>query len=287
MYFYMASKEYVCYLYSLYNYQDNNIELLTLIKSKLDNTKSFIINETSESGIFLIQSVKEKAMDILPKKMDKNEKDLSNPEVLDLQENICLYDDVYILLDLNNINILEWSLWIIEVLNIWWKESILNVQNIFREISWCDIVIKPICYKDKEKYISDNNRRITKFSFKVAARNAEKPIVWISDEDWLMPLFDVKDKLWGEEMEVMYVNENWLNKKEISKMIKNNQSIEFQEITIDEVGKKVDQKISEIRYKDVVKLSVESRKINSNVEEELLFSYKWVLKSLKEEYLAS
>lgn len=283
----MANKEYICYLYSVHNYQDNNIELLTLIKSKLDNTKSFIIKKTSESGIFLIQSVKEKAMDILPKKMDKNEKDLSNPETLELQENVSLYDDVYILLDLNNINIIKDSLWIIEVLNIWWKESINNVQNIFREITWCDIVIKPICYHDKEKYIANNNRRITKFSFKVASLNTERPIIGISDEDWLMPLFDVKDKLWWEEMEIMYINENWLNKKEINKMIKNNQSIEFQEITIDEVGKKVDQKISEIRYKDVVKLSVESRKINSNIEEELLSSYKGILKSLKEEYLAS
>jgi hypothetical protein len=55
----------------------------------------------------LIQTVKEKSMDILPKKMDKNEKDLSESEILELQENVCLYDDVYILLDLNNINIIK------------------------------------------------------------------------------------------------------------------------------------------------------------------------------------
>ena len=283
----MANKEYICYLYSVHNYQDNNIELLTLIKSKLDNTKSFIIKETSESGIFLIQSVKEKSMDILPKKLDKREKDLSNPEILDLQDNISLYDDVYILLDLNNINIIDWSIWIIEVLNIGGKEKIANVQQLFRDITWCNnIVIEPICYKNREKYIANDNRIITRFKFKVASWNLERPILWLEDE-WLDSLFEVKDKLWWKEMQIMYINDNWLNKKEIMKLIKNNESVKFQEITIDEVGKKVDQNLSEIRYKDSIKLEVESRKLNSNIEEELLLSYKRISKSLKEEYLAS
>ncbi len=279
------SKEYVWYLYSINNYQDNNIEILNLIKSKLDNTKSFIINETSESWIFFVQTVKEKPIEILPKKLDKNEKDLSNPEILELQENISLYDDVYIILDLNNINIIKWSLWIIEVLNVWWKESIANIEKIFREITWHNIVIEPICYKDREKYLSQDNRKITKFKFKVASWNAERPLVWLSD-DWLKWLFDVKDRLWWEEMQIMYVNENWLNKKEITKLLKDNESINFQEVTIDEVWKKVDQKLSEIRYKDTIMLEVESRKLSSNIVEKLLYSYKKILQSLKEEYLA-
>ena len=48
----MANKEYICYLYSVHNYQDNNIELLTLIKSKLDNKLLFnLLNKARNVNI--------------------------------------------------------------------------------------------------------------------------------------------------------------------------------------------------------------------------------------------
>ena len=276
-------RDYPSYFYSIWCIKHHDVDLNQFLKERIWKTEQFIVEKINENQYF-VWALKEKDIEVLPKIWDKNLSDIKALKTLELDENQVLYNDVFMIIDLWNKYIMNHSLWIIEVLNIWGKENISIVKKLLDDITWYNIEVLPICYNNKEKYLSDNRRKITRFSFKIASRNWEIPIIWLDDADWLGKLFKLKDEFNWESLEVIYSNKKWLNSNKVSKLIWKNPCIEFKEISVEELWKEIDQKINEIRFKDTIQLNVEDKQVISDVKLILIESYNKIINEIKEEY---
>ena len=257
-------KNFTSYYYNLFLHWERDIEQYKHnIEEKLSNMQWYGI-EKLDNWDFFVQLLKNYDLDIYPKKWTKDS-DIRSLKSLDINDDEMLYLDTYVLISLNYLDILSWSIGIISVLKAWKEIGNPILLEFIRELFGIKIQvleIQPICYKNSQKYI-EQVAKITRLQFQVASANLQKPL-GLDDWDGLNKLFEIKDELGWDILSLSISGVDWLKKSAILRFWERFWSTlkgsTF--VTIEEAWKQVQQKIDAIRFKSTLPLSIEDNDLN-------------------------
>lgn len=283
--------EFTTYYYSIQIEGDIDIEkYVSEVTSRLNNQEGFTIEEVEKNSVYFIQLANKYNANVLPKKGNSKNVDIRTLKTIELDDDEWLFLDMYITLSFKEVSLINKSAGIISVLKSWKQESSGILDAFFKEIFkvYNQVLnIIPITYKDQKKYL-ESLSKINKLSFKVAWANLQTQM-WVSSDEWLTAFFDMRDKLWGDDFTLSISWRNGLKKNAVIEFIET-YTHSFKNSTasvevLDNVWKRVQQQVDEIRFKSTLSLIVTDGELNfEEVKTRMIDDFATTILQLRAEY---
>lgn len=261
-------KQLKIYYYSV----GSNVKILNsdFLKDSLRNfnQEKYLIEE-KEEWIFYVYIPKIKNLELIPKVWKKDNFSAGDLEPLKLEEDETIFDEIFCILNTNENNLYQNSIWILSSVKAW-KSETLSFRVFLNEIlKWKAFSIEPIVYKNKDKFF-DNINKLKWFKFSIAAWKFQW-MLWINQD--IKGALAVKDYFWWDEITIDLSSKDSLDKVSIWQFRKNNRTnfSEVPKISIDEAWNTIEREIDNIRFIWIIEIdsswkNIEKKEIFSKME---------------------
>lgn len=259
-------------------------------KNHLNNKEWYEIEQINNSSTYFIKLANKYNANVLPKKWNSKNLDVRTLKTIELEDDEGLFQEMYICLTFECTNLLQNCAWIISVLKSWKQESSGILDAFFKELFKVYnqvLTVNPITYRDQKKYLKSLSK-ISRLSFKVAWTNLQTQL-WVSPKEWLSRLFEIRDELWGDDFTLSILARNGLKKNAVIDFTETYTHV-FKNSTatvevVDNMWKRIQQQIDEIRFKSNLSLVVELWALNyEEVKARMVDDMDVTLEQIKVEY---